>query len=155
MYDLKRCNGTFKGLIGECLFKITRDKAILVRFFSSNKFATIFNKVLEKAQVDFLLENWYSLDAIEYMGDQKKFILYEIKTRNHYRKELGFKPKMTKSTRDLYSQARQLGFVVKCATVWLYENWEFNAQIEEYDEKMFYIDKEKQYDRLATFSGKK
>jgi len=37
MFDLKRGGGSFKGIIGECMFKLTNRTVVITRFFNKNK----------------------------------------------------------------------------------------------------------------------
>src|SRR3989338_5201961 len=124
MYNLKKFGGSFKGLIGECMFKLTREHAFLVRFHNKNKFLEVWNRILTSDQKEFIYKNWYSLDAIEVVNNQ--VILYEIKTRNSYRKPLYFQPKMTLQTHNLYLEAKRLGFIIKLVTIWLFDDWNYD-----------------------------
>ena len=63
-FNLKDCGGTFKGLIGECMFKSYSKSLVLTRFFNKNKYLQIFGQYLTESQANFLSKNWYSLDAI-------------------------------------------------------------------------------------------
>ncbi|MEK6816976.1 MAG: hypothetical protein AABY09_05155 [Nanoarchaeota archaeon] len=151
MQNLKRDGGTFKGIIGEYLFKCYNKKAILTRFYSKNKFQLQFTS-LNKSKFNFLMENWYSIDALEF--DKGNIILYEVKTRNKYEKELEFKPKMTFSTHNMYNEAKKNGFIVKMANVWLHDNWDYDVVVEELNESKYCIDKLKQYDKGLSFFKK-
>lgn len=147
MYNLRENNGTFKGIIGECLFKDTDEKVILTKFFSKTKFRDLFQKQISKEKLDFLINNWHSIDALKLDKDNKKIILFEVKIRNKYSKELKFKPKMTLSTHELYNHAKEMGFVVKLATIWLFYNWKYDVEITEFNSSNYYIDKPKKYDK--------
>jgi len=149
MFNLKRCGGSFKGTIGECMFKLTNDKVIVTKFFNKNKFFSIFGNRISKDKHEFLVLNWYSIDGIEFDNLNRNIILYEIKTKNEYKKKLHFKPKMTLSTHLLYNQAKNLGFVVKLVIVLLYENWDFGIRIEDFDESKYCIDKPKRWDKAG------
>ncbi len=144
MYNLKSYNGSFKGIIGEYMFKLTSKNAVLIRFFGKQKYFTIFGKYLTHAQQEFLKENWYSIDAIEI--SHGKPILYEVKTKNRYKMPLHFKPKMTPATHDIYIAAKSLGFIVKIALVELIENWDYEVTILDFDIRYYCIDKPKVYD---------
>lgn len=149
MYNLKTCNGTFKGMIGECLFKLTRRYLVITKFFNKSKYTLIFGHNFTTKQKEFLEKYWFSIDGIEicWIDGNKKAFLYEIKTRNKYPKDLHFKPKMTYQTHKMYQEARLHGFFPKIATVWLHDKWEYNVEITEFDEKYYCIDKPKMYDR--------
>lgn len=151
MYNLKKGGGSFKGLIGECMFKLTNKNVVITRFFNKNKYFSIFSKYFNQEQLGFLQQNWFSIDAIDliFVDGKKQIILYEIKTRNKYRKELYFKPKMTLETHNVYNQAKSLDFSTKIATVWLYDNWDYDVEIKDFNERDYYIDKPKLYDKGA------
>ena len=148
MYNLKRINGTFKGIIGECLFKTTKKWAVLPKHISIQKYLSLYGNYLKREQIEFLQTHWYSIDSIEILFEQGRKIvtLYEIKTKNKYATELWYKPKMTLATHELYNTAKTIGFIVQIATVTLYENWEYTVTYTEFDEKYYCIDKPKKYD---------
>ena len=146
MYNLKKEGGTFKGLIGESMFKLTRKYAFLVRFHNKKKFFEIYENILSSEQKSFLDQNWYSLDSIEVIGNE--IFLYEIKTRNKYQKLIHFKPKMTLETHNLYNEAKKCGFLTKIATVWLLDDWNYNVEITDFEENFYCIDKPKRYDKV-------
>jgi len=143
MYNLKEGGGTFKGLIGECLFKQTNEKVIVTKFFNKNNYFTIFGHLFNEQQKSFLSNNWYSIDAIDVFPE---LILYEVKTRNRYRIPLHFKPKMTLKTHNLYQQTKELGFKVLMVTVWLNENWDYDLEFLDFNESNYCIDQPKKYD---------
>jgi len=148
MHNLKEGKGTFKGTIGECMFKLTNDKVVITKFFNKNKYFSIFGKYFEEKQLRFLQENWYSIDAIEiiFVEGKKHIFLYEIKTRNKYKKELSYKPKMTEASHILYNRSRDYGLIPKLVTVWLHENGEYSIDIEDFHKSLYCIDKPKKYD---------
>ena len=147
MYDLKKMYGSFKGVIGEYMFKLTNKKAVLTRFHGLNKYFQMYSRHFTPSQIRFLKGNWYSIDAIEIAFDNGKMpTIYEIKTKNKYRKFLLFKPKITLASYEVYTKAKNLGFVVKLAIVELAENWEYDVTILDFDRKYLCIDKPKQYD---------
>ncbi|RMF56075.1 hypothetical protein D6745_00350 [Candidatus Woesearchaeota archaeon] len=143
MFNLKKYKGTFKGLIGEYMFKLTDDKLIITKSYNRSKFFRTFSRLNSK-QRNFLYENWFSIDGIKF--ENGKIVLYEIKTRNKYNNKLHFKPKTTRRTHEMYQEAKQLGFVVKLVTVWLCKNWDFEVEMQDFSEKYYYVDKEKKYD---------
>jgi len=145
---MKRCGGSFKGLIGECMLKLTRNDLVITKFFNKQKYLSVFDNYLSDKQKQFLLENWYSVDGIELQFDSgyKQIILFEIKTRNRYYPDKKFKPKMTLRTHEIYNKSREFGFMPVIATVWLEENWNFDIELTEFDEKYYCIDKPKPYD---------
>lgn len=148
MYNLKENNGTFKGIIGECLFKDTNENVILTKFFNKNKFINLFQKQINAEKLNFLINNWYSIDALELDKVNRIIILYEIKTKNKYNNKLDlYKPKMTLATHKLYNKAKELGFSVKLAIVLLLKDWNYEIKIENFDSINYCIDKPKIYDK--------
>ena len=155
MFNVKKAGGTFKGIIGECLFKLTNDSVIITKFFNKEKFFFYFSKYFTCEQESFLRKHWFSIDAIEVNGiSNKAVIIYEIKTRNKYSKGLYFKPKMTENTSTIYSNAKSLRIEVQMVTVWLYQNWEYDVEIKEFDLDDFCIEKPKTYDWRAILLKK-
>lgn len=156
MFNVKRFNGTFKGIIGECMFKLAFPKINLTNFYPSFRFLSYFNKILTLEQYTFLKKHWYSIDAIEVKKVEKEnggeywFILYEIKTRNRYTTDLYFKPKMTLETHKVYHEAEKLGFVSKIATIWLETDWNYSIELQEYKSEFYCIDKPKKYDKKVS-----
>ncbi len=148
MYNLKKCKGSFKGLVGECMFKLTDKYLIVTRFFNKAKWFNIFGKYLTQEQLNFVDAYWFSIDAIKISFEgYKRIILYEIKTRNKYSQPKYFwKTKFTKSTVDIYNEALEKGFEVKIATVWLRDNWDYEVRIEDFKDADYCIDKPKKYD---------
>jgi len=150
MYNLKKGKGTYKGLIGECLFKLTRRYLVLTKFFNKNKYLKIFEDKLSEQERNFINKNWFSIDAIDfdYTKKPRKIVLYEIKTRN---KQPNPKPhwveKMTLATHNMYNEALKLGFEVKIANVWLYDDWNYDIEIKNFNEAKYCIDKPKIYDK--------
>jgi hypothetical protein len=155
MYDLRESKGSFKGIIGECMFKETRRNLVLPKFFNRDKYFFIFGKYLSEAQADFLRQNWHSVDGIELSFERgKRIILYEVKTKNEYKVHLGFKPKMTLATHTLYQKAKSLGFVVKLAIVHFHEDWNYSVTVDDLNPGGYCIDAPKKYD-VAVDWGKK
>jgi hypothetical protein len=148
--------GTYKGLIGECLFKLTRRYLVSTKFFNKDKYLTIFGKYLSDEQIIFLESNWHSIDSIEFDYSQKPVrpILFEVKTLNdfYYARLNGFNriPKFTKSTYYLYKKALEIGFVVKVAIIWLRDNWEYDVEIIDFDKCKLFIEGPRKYDKGAV-----
>ncbi len=154
LHNLKRMGGSYKGIIGECMFKLTRRNLVVTKFFNRSKYIDIFGHYFRNDQLKFLKDNWFSIEAIEIkVTDGRPLIfLFEIKTRNKYEKDLGYATKMTEFCHDLYSAASELGFVTKVATVWLYENWNYKVDIEDFDSYDYYIDSPKKYDNVKAIT---
>jgi len=148
MFNLKTGKGSFKGFIGECMFKLNNRKVIMTTFFNKLKYIDVFGNYFNKEQKTFLLRNWHSFDAIEIVSEKgiTTFVLYEIKTRNHYHNPSWYKPKMTFRTHNLYNQSKLIGFTPKIVHVWLYDNWDYDIKITDFEGRYYCIDKEKKYD---------
>ncbi|MFP4119194.1 MAG: hypothetical protein ACLFTH_04020 [Candidatus Woesearchaeota archaeon] len=139
-------NGTFKGTVGELMFKMSDKNIICSRFFSYKKFSYYFYRYFTEEQNKFIKDNWYSFDALKVRN--KELILYEVKTKNIYRKgELSYRPKMTKSTVNMYTSAKKLGFKVMLAFVKLKTDWQYEIELKEFSEENYCIDKAKKYDK--------
>ena len=153
MHNLKEAKGTYKGLIGECMFKLTRKYAVINKYWNKRKYFEVFGKHLTQLQIQFINRHWYSLDALEISFNPKKVTLYEIKTRNIYSTELGFKPKITESTVVIYEKGIAAGLNVKIALVELHSDWNYKVNVVDFNEDNYCIDKPKKYD--AIFSEKR
>src|SRR3989338_2556668 len=96
LHNLKRMCGSYKGIIGECMFKLTRRNLVVTKFFNRSKYIDIFGHYFRNDQLKFLKDNWFSIEAIEIkVTDGRPLIfLFEIKTRNKYEKDLGYATKM-------------------------------------------------------------
>ena len=150
MYNLKKGKGTYKGLIGECLFKLTRKYLVLPKFFNKGKYLKIFESKLSEKEKNFINKNWFSIDAIEfdYTTKPRKVVLFEIKTRNKYiDPNPNWGQKMTLATCNMYNEALNIGFNVKVATVWLHDNWNYHIEIVDFNQARYSIDKPKIYDK--------
>ncbi len=148
MYNVREQKGSFKGLIGECMFKLTDRYVIVTKFFNKTKWLNIFSKYLSRQQYVFMANNWFSIDAVKIDFPRHKILLYEIKTKNRYVHPQAFwKTKFTQSTVNLYNEALKLDFEVKTATVWLLDNWNYEICIEDFQNADYCIDKPKLYDK--------
>jgi len=151
MYNVKRVNGTFKGLIGECLFKDTDNSVILTRFFAKNKWLDLFGDRISPDQRAFLLEHWYSIDAIRIPRHNQPLLIFEVKTRNRYpRMDVRWVTKFSRNTVELYVHAQKIGIVVSVVTIWLEDEWNYTVQIEDFSQSHYVIDRPKEYDAKAV-----
>jgi len=146
MENLKKFYGTYKGLIGEYIFKLSRKFIILTKLTNKERILDYFNEMLNEKQRKFLETYWHSIDALEFKKNKQEIILYEIKTKNAFKNKI-YKPKMTKHTHKVYNNAKKLGFVVKLAFVKLHNNWNFDIQELEFNQKYYYIDSPKRFDK--------
>lgn len=151
MYNLRNGKGSFKGIIGECMLKLTDKDMVVTKFFNKNKYILIFGKYFSKEQLDFIKLNWFSIDAIKiHFEGGKKLCLYEIKTKNRYDNPKPFwLTKFTQETNEMYRKALSFGFEVKVATVWLLDNWDYEIELEDFQSAKYCIDKPKPYDLSA------
>lgn len=149
MKNLKECNGTYKGLIGECMFKLKQKNAVINKYWNKRKYFEIFGQHLTNKQMEFLNDYWHSLDAVEinFKIGQKKKVIYEIKTINAYKRRQYLKPKINHSSILLYQKALSLGFEVQLAYVCLHEDWKFSIEFVEFSKDNCYVNWTKTYDK--------
>lgn len=145
MYNLRNFNGTFKGNIAECMFKLTRKNLFLTRFHAQWRVLNAISRYLENSQICFLRHYWFSIDSIEIENFMP--VLYEIKAKNRYRKSCFEKPKLTFSTVRLYKKALSLGFKVRLTNVVFHENWNYAIDIKDFSESNFIVDGKRKYDK--------
>jgi len=118
-------------------------------FLDKEKYLKIFENRLSEKEKNFIIKNWFSIDAVEfdYTKKPRKVVLFEIKTSNKY---IDPKPnwgqKMTLATRNMYNEALNIGFDVKVATVWLHDNWNYDIEIVDFNQAKYTVDKPKKYD---------
>lgn len=147
MFNLKKAKGTYKRLIGECMFKLSRNYAVLTKYWNKRRYLDYFGKYLTKPQLDFVNEYWHSLDAIEidYSNGFRDVYLYEIKTNAC--EELNLKPKINEARVLLYQKALKMGFIVKLAFVCFEDDWNYSVNLLDFSENNLCIDKPKMHDR--------
>ncbi|MBI5389679.1 hypothetical protein HZB01_04865 [Candidatus Woesearchaeota archaeon] len=158
MYNLKKMNGTFKGIIAECLFKLTRQYVVLPFLFSNQKYLSSFRCYFTDEQRAFIIKYWRSIDAIEIKfekGRHKTVALYEVKLINEYQMRMGLKPKMTLSVHSIFLQARNIGFTTKLIYISLKDDWNYLVEEFDFDSSLYSIDKPKPYDREKNSPGNK
>lgn len=156
MHNLKAMGGTYKGLIGEYMFKLTRKWAVLNKCWKPDRYLLTFSKYYNTEQINFIRNNWHSLDSLEitYKKGFKENRLYEIKTKNMYRKLMFKKHKITRAALDMYIQAQKMGFSVYLAEVFFLDDWNYHVKIKPFAGDLFFVDEMKKYDK-AIFSEKK
>ncbi len=75
-------------------------------------------------------------------------MIYEVKTRNHlFNPKPSWRSKMTLSSLNIYKEALSLGFEVKVVSLWLFSNWDYDFDIDDFEEAAYSIDKPKLYDK--------
>ncbi len=144
MENLKAFYGTYKGMIGECMFRLANEKIILTRFAHKKPIIKKYKKILKKQKARFLKRNWHSIDALEFQQD--KIILYEIKTKNAFKNRFS-RPKMTLHSQKVYEQAKILGFEVRLVFVILHNNWQYEIRRLAFKKRYYRIDKPKRFDK--------
>ena len=156
MQNVKSIGGTFKGLIGECLFKVTDDRLTLTRFFGRNKWLELFGERLSESQRNFIFKNWYSLDVVRIPRPGDQACIYEVKTRNRYKRmEPHWINKFSARTTILYKEATSLGIQVFVTTVWMEDDWNYSIEIKPFSESEYVVDSPKRYDRTGAIVVKK
>lgn len=154
MNNLKKFGGTYKGIVGECMFKLTRKYLILTKFFNKNKYFHIFGSRLSPEEKSFLDLNWFSIDALEfdYSKKPRKIVLFEIKSLNDffYNDLNGINriPQFSRNSYQMYKKALEKGFDVKVAIVWLKDNWDYEVEIIDFDKCESIITEERRYDKV-------
>jgi len=144
--DLRRQNHVMKGEIGEIIIKnkipyLHRTKELKPRDILDYNFP--FGK-LPLTIKRFLTKHWHTLDLFRFVSENYKFKnleLYEVKVRNYYpnlRKE-AYIPDITRNELKVYKTALKLGFVVKSATIWFYDDWRYDITIKDFNPKDFKI----------------
>ncbi|MFT4312826.1 MAG: hypothetical protein ACMXYA_00290 [Candidatus Woesearchaeota archaeon] len=148
MYNMKKFGGTFKGLIGECLFKFVQKKVYLSSFHNIKH---VLRKIEEEysfstEQKTFISRNYSSIDAIEL---SKKPIIYEIKTRNAQHSNQ-FKINITNNSIKILQDAKKLGFEVRLVEILLHSNWNFDCKISDftYPNHKLRVQFKNRYDKL-------
>ncbi|MBU2590115.1 MAG: hypothetical protein KKF52_03475 [Nanoarchaeota archaeon] len=149
MENLKLFYGTYKGLIGEYMFRLTRKFIILTKLTDKDRIINYFNEKLKEEQKIFLETYWHSIDALEFKRNEQEIILYEVKTKNAYKNKI-FKPKMTLHTHNIYNKAQELGFVVKLILIRLHNNWNFEVEELEFNKEHYQIDSPKRFDKVVS-----
>lgn len=123
MIDLKRCNGTYKCLIGQCMFKLSRQNACLTRFWNRHRYVDTFRRYLTKKQIDFLKYNWTLINSIEFIS-HKPFLFEIINKQDSCIEESKVK---------MYGNAKDLGFKVYVAEVIFLDNWNYEVELKRFD----------------------
>ena len=147
MHNLKKQTGTFKGTIGECMFRIVYNKVIINRFFNKQRCLDYYYNYFTKNQLNFLDTYWSSIDAFEVDEKNKKIILYEIKIRAAEYKNMDYPMRLSPRIAQIYKKAPELSFETKLAIVWFCNNWEYYIEIINFDDGYYYIDHSQNYKR--------
>ncbi|MFW5746403.1 MAG: hypothetical protein ACOCWQ_02515 [Nanoarchaeota archaeon] len=95
---------------------------------------------------EFLKDNWATIDVFELQSDVENMvnnvILYEIKTVNYYATKgvnYGKRPFLTKNSLAFYQMALEKGYSVKSVYIILFDNWNFDVSIQDFDVSDFTI----------------
>jgi len=149
-YYLTDIKGSVKGIIGELLFKNSRDHIYSTKICSPN--------ILERlpfhipvSTIKFLTNNWFTLDCFKFNVAKNldtyiyvNTLLYEVKMTNNYtlhnRPKFYDRMKFTDNQKKVYEEARTLGLDVKVVKIVLYMDGKYTINIMDYDnEKYRYI----------------
>ncbi len=146
-YNLRKLKGTFKGIIGECMFKLIRKSSFLTWFTRYNEFISYNKQYISQREADFLRRFWHSIDAVEIKDN--RLVIYEIKTKNYYSAyyEKRFQPEITKASYNAYMLAKKIGIRVWLVKILFFDNWKFSICYKEINRSNCFIDKEKRYDK--------
>jgi len=145
-FDLRRQDYTVKGEIGEIIIKnkipyLRRTREIRPSDILDYNFP--FGDLPSKVK-EFLRKNWHTIDLFRFSCKDSKFHnleLYEVKVRNYYpnlRRE-AYIPDITHNELKVYKTALKLGFLVKSATIWFYDDWRYDIFIKDFNPKDFKI----------------
>lgn len=138
-YDLRRQNIKLKSELGEIIAKHRIPYLHLIREHKKDYLNQKFPfGELPKDVREFLIKNWYSLDAFRFKSNNYQFTnleLFEVKVRSYYpnlRKE-AYIIDMTSNELNLYKIARKKGFDVFVIEIWLYDDWRYDIKIKNFD----------------------
>lgn len=148
MHNLKKMGGTFKGLSGECMFRLVRKRSYITRFFPIEFVLRRHSEMLSEKKIKFLMDNWLSFDAIEFFDSD--IIIYEIKTRN-VEYSTRYKIQTTQQSVNALNQAKLLGFNVKLAKVLLHNDWNYEIKFSNfnYHPRRMWINNHNNYDKSS------
>ncbi len=157
MLNVRDFGGSYKGLIGECLFKFSHKYAVLTQLANP---ATYFDKrpyTLSETTKRFLIDNWTRIDAIEVLLDASMNIrevnIYEVKTQN-YDREKAFsymRPSVSFNVDAVFRAAARYGINAHLAKVFLLNDWSFDITISPYNSTDVFVCERPSYnDRNAS-----
>jgi hypothetical protein len=117
MNSLKKASGTFKGLAGECMFRLVKKNSILTHFQPKEHAKKQLREIYNVEQIKFLMDNWDTIDAI----DIEEPKIYEIKTKScNYG---NYKIRMMANCHNTLKKANNLGIKPILAKIKLEEDW--------------------------------
>jgi hypothetical protein len=147
MYNLKQYGGTFKGLAGECMCKVTIKDMYLTRFHPIEFVLRKLESALTPRKEAFIVENWLSFDGIQLENGQ--IVLYEVKTRNLERELQGRPFILTQNCLRMYTIAERMGFVVRIAKVVLLDDWNYTVSMHSLKDtlKKTWVERNGNYDK--------
>lgn len=145
-YDLRRQDFSIKGKIGEIIIQGKIPHCHRTRETSCKRFLNYqfpFGKIPLKYKI-FLEINWNSIDLLRIISKDMRFCyieLIEVKTRNYYPnlKKQCYIPDMTTNQFNVYKAAQKLGFVVKSATIWFYDDWRYDLIFDDFNPQNFKV----------------
>mgnify|MGYP001243731477 CR=1 FL=1 len=145
IYNFKKQGSTLKGDVAEVIVKHKINFGHRPREISPTFLDEIRNFTVPDKMKEFLKENWYTVDLFSFViknNQVRQLELYEVKARNWYDPSYKGnlkKPQMTANALRVYSQAMQLGFIVKYAEVLFLDQWEYYIFFKDFDPENFYI----------------
>jgi hypothetical protein len=148
-HSLKDIKRTSKGIIGEIIFKQSRNFIHCTKLSRSEMLDKLPFNIPEEIH-KFLNTYWNSLDCFEFCLKKeeerlvfKQLILYEVKTHNYMpylKKQFYRKSTFTENQIKIYNEAKNKGIIVKIAKLLLFDNWRYTITIYDFNhEKYKYI----------------
>lgn len=126
MNSLKKSSGTFKGLAGECMFRLVNRETILTHFQPREQAIKQLQETYNKEQINFLLNNWDTIDAINI----KETKIYEIKTKScDYGK---YKIRVMANCHNTLKKASKIGIKPILAKIIFEEDWLYRVVEKDY-----------------------
>ncbi|MBD3313849.1 hypothetical protein GF345_05390 [Candidatus Woesearchaeota archaeon] len=141
MLNLKKSHPNLKGRLGETIaqfhikhsFKPTDDLIL-------EKMTKKWN--IDKEKLEFIKSNKWTLDLIKFdlEDNPNSIIIYEVKLINYpqhpdYPKAL----KITSNELNVLKSAKKKGIDVKVVKIMLFDNWEYNLKIYDFEPHRFII----------------
>jgi hypothetical protein len=145
MYNLRKIRGTLKGSVGEAIFISIKNHTHATKFDSYEWLNKLNHLEIPKKILNFLKANWATIDVFEFIVQGNfvtNLILYEIKTLNNYSSKginFGRKPVITQNSLNFYLAALNHGYIVKSVYVILYDNWEFDINVNDFLPRNFNV----------------
>jgi hypothetical protein len=141
MNSLKKASGTFKGLIGECMYRIENPRIILTHFQPKELAIRQLREIYDDKQIAFIFANWDTIDAIA----TNETTVYEIKTRcGDYGK---YKLRVMANCHNTLKKAARIGITPKLIKVIFEEDWLFRVEETDYLDEHLEVIVPKKYNK--------